>query len=583
MNLANLERVTKRYAEKLVLGDVSFGIGEGDRVGVIGRNGSGKSTLLRIIAGTEEPDSGRVVHANHVRVAYLDQRPRLDAALDVGEVVRDRAGEAMVDRLGIAQLDTRVGQLSGGQQKRVALARALASDAGLDSVGSETGLLILDEPTNHLDIQAVGWLEELLRSRGGALVLVTHDRYLLNRLATRVVEVHGGVLYSHQGSYEAYLEARAQRIEQADAAEQRRRNRARTELEWLRRSPAARTSKSKLRIANARGLVERAAPEPPTAMEFDLPSRRLGSKVVDLRDAGKRYGDRWVLRAIDYKLAPKARIGLVGPNGAGKTTLLQLIAGRIEPDSGEVTVGDTVVFGWYGQDPRPLPPRQRVFDVVDEKVRSARLSSGELVGAGGLLERFGFDPPAQRGWVGELSGGVRRRLELLLVLAGAPNVLLLDEPTNDLDLDTLSLLESSLDGWPGAFVVATHDRYLLDRVCRDVYSIEPDGSLRHQPGGWAAYAGVASAWDRRPAPAAPQRAPKAPAARTLSYKERRELSSLGDRLPELEARKDELERELRGTTGDYETAQRLGDELTQVMEEIDRAETRWLELAEVGE
>ncbi|MGH8908403.1 MAG: ABC-F family ATP-binding cassette domain-containing protein, partial [Egibacteraceae bacterium] len=489
MNLASLERVTKRYAEKLPLDGVSLGVDDGDLVGVIGRNGSGKSTLLRILAGVEEPDSGRAVHANHLRVAYLDQEPALDPALEVAAVLGGRQAEAMVDRLGIREVDRRIGELSGGQRKRVALARVLADDASLDPVGGEVGLLVLDEPTNHLDVGAVQWLEDLLGARRGALVLVTHDRYLLNRLATRIVEVHRGLLHTHQGSYEAYLEARAQRAAHAEATEQRRRNRARTELDWLRRSPAARTSKSKHRVAQAQALAEQPEPaEPAGVAEFDLPSRRLGSKVVDLHHAGKRYGDRWVLRGIDHRLAPGARIGLVGPNGAGKTTLLSLIAGRIEPDEGSVRTGDTVVAGWYGQDPEPLPPAQRVFDVVDEEVRTARLTSGEWVGAGGLLERFGFDAQAQRGWVGELSGGERRRLELLRVLAAAPNLLLLDEPTNDLDLDTLGLLEAYLDRWPGAFVVATHDRYFLDRVCRDVYSIEPDGSLRHHPGGWAAYA-----------------------------------------------------------------------------------------------
>jgi ATP-binding cassette subfamily F protein uup len=586
MNVVNLERVSKRYAEKTLLNEVSFGIDEGDRVGVIGRNGSGKSTLLRILAAVEEPDSGHVVHANHLRVAYLDQDPALDPSLTIAEAVRGRAGEAMADRLGIREPHRRIGELSGGQRKRVALARVLADDASLDPVGGQTGLLVLDEPTNHLDLGAVQWLEDRLGARRGALVLVTHDRYLLNRLATRIIEVHGGALSAHHGSYEAYLEARVQRAAQAEAAEQRRRNRARTELEWLRRAPAARTSKSKLRVARAQALIERPPAEPAGVLEFDLPSRRLGSKVVNLHRVGKRYGDRWVVRGIDHKLAPGARIGIVGPNGAGKTTLLGLIAGRIEPDEGSVQTGDTVVVGWYGQNPEPLPPNQRVFDVVDEEVRSTRLASGELVGAGGLLERFGFAPDAQRGWVGELSGGERRRLELLRVLAGAPNLLLLDEPTNDLDLDTLGLLEFYLDGWPGAFVVATHDRYFLDRVCHDVYSIKPDGSLRHHPGGWAAYARRGSEQPQHSpvmhARKAPSRGPRPGLSHSrLSYKERRELDQLGARLPRLEAHKGELERALRDAAGDYEAAKRLGDELTRLVEEIDQAETRWLELAEM--
>jgi ATP-binding cassette subfamily F protein uup len=596
VNLVNLERVSKRYAEKLPLESVSFGIDKGDRIGVVGRNGSGKSTLLRIVAGVEEPDSGRVVRANAVRVAYLAQDPALAAELTIGEAIGleggaagmageglrpgwsadRRTGEAMLDRLGIRDLECRVSALSGGQRKRVALARVLAHDASLDPVGGEVGLLVLDEPTNHLDIGAVEWLEDLLRARGGALLLVTHDRYLLDRLATRIVEVHRGGLHAHQGTYESYLEARARRVELDEAAERRRQNRLRTELEWLRRAPQARTSKSRLRVEQARALAARRPVALDSQVSFDLPSRRLGTRVCDLSGVGKRFGGRWVLRGIDHRLAPGARIGLVGPNGSGKTTLLRLMAGRLEPDEGEVRLGDTVAVGFYAQDPEPLPARQRVFEVVAEQVRP--------VGAGLLLEQFGFDPDAQRAWVGELSGGERRRLELLRVLAGVPNLLLLDEPTNDLDLDTLGQLEAYLDSWPGAFVVATHDRYFLDRVCQDVYAIELDGGLHHHPGGWAAYAETVG----RPAKAARQtvagRVAPSQAPRTrLSYREQRELGQLDARLPVLEARKAELEAELGGAVGDYEAARRVGEELAGVLKELDQAETRWLELAALAD
>jgi ATP-binding cassette subfamily F protein uup len=581
--LVSLERVSKRYAEKVPLDGVTLGIADGDRVGVIGRNGSGKSTLLSIVAGADEPDGGRVVHANDLSVAYLAQDPRLDPDQRVGAMLGSRAAEAMGDRLGIRDLDRRVAQLSGGQRRRLALARTLAEDASLDPVGGDVGLLVLDEPTNHLDVDAVQWLEDLLRSRRGALVLVTHDRYLLDRLATRIVEVSGGDLQAHHGSYEAYLEARVARVAQAEAADQRRRNRLRTELEWLRRAPKARTSKSKLRIAQAQALVEQGPPAAPREVTLDLPSRRLGNRVCELVGVGKRYGDRWVLRGIDHAVVPGARMGVVGPNGAGKTTLLSIIAGRLQPDEGEVRLGATVAVGWYGQDPEPLPRHRRVFDVVDEEARTTTVASGERVSAGGLLERFGFDPEAQRARVGELSGGERRRLELLRVLAHAPNLLLLDEPTNDFDLDTLGVLEEYLDTWPGAFVVATHDRYLLDRVCRDVYSVEPDGGLLHHPGGWAAYA--ARQEERRRARAAPVRKPPPRSAdarpRMLSYQERRELAHLGALLPALESRRAELEGALQDAAADYERALKLGDELTRLLDEIDRAETRWLELSEV--
>jgi len=573
VNLVSLERVTKRYAEKLPLDGIAFGIDNGDRIGVVGRNGTGKSTLLQIVAGVEEPDSGRVTHASALRVAYLAQDPMFSADLTVHAAVgATRSGKAMLDRLGLRDLERRVGDLSGGERKRVALARVLASDASLDPVSSEVGLLVLDEPTNHLDLIAVEWLENLLFARRGALLFVTHDRYLLDRLATRIVELHRGALHAHQGSYDSYLQARDARVDQAEAAERRRRNRLRTELEWLRRAPKARTSKSRLRVEQIRALAAGMPEMPDPEMVLDLPSRRLGSRVCDLAGVGKRFGNRWVLRGVDHRLAPGARVGLVGPNGAGKTTLLRLMAGQLRPDEGEVRIGDTVVVGFYGQDPKPLPARERVFEVVADQVRPAD--------AGTLLEWFGFDPQAQRAWVGELSGGERRRLELLRVLAGAPNLLLLDEPTNDLDLDTLGQLEAYLDSWPGVVVVATHDRYFLDRVCRDVYSVEPDGSLRHHPGGWPTYAETVQRRTR--AARAPVRPARSRTSQGLSYQQRREFGQLDARLPALEVQKADLEAKLERAVGDYEAARRIGEELALVLEEIDRAETRWLELAAIA-
>jgi len=582
VNLVSLDRVTKRYAEKLPLDAVSFGIDEGERVGVIGRNGSGKSTLLRLVAGVETPDSGRVVLGNSVRVRYLPQEPDLDPVATLAEAVGGRReGEAMLSRLALPDASLRVGALSGGQRKRVALAQVLHED---------TGLLILDEPTNHLDVDVVEWLEDRLRARRGALLLVTHDRYALDRLATRMVEVHRGRLATFDGSYADYLEARLLRETQAEAAERRRQNRARTELEWLRRGPRARTSKARYRVEQARTLIASGPEEPDAGLDVDLPSRRLGGKVVNLHNVGKRYGDRWVLRGVEHRLAPDARIGVVGPNGAGKTTLLRLIAGQIEPDAGKVSVGETVAVGWYGQDPVPLPPDQRVIDAVRDVTLSTKLASGVTVGPGQLLERFLFDAEAQRGVVGELSGGERRRLELLRVLATAPNLLLLDEPTNDLDLDTLGVLEDYLDAWPGALVVASHDRYLLDRVCDDVFAVEPDGAVRHHPGGWSAYRAASAAWaDATPAASPPAATPAdrpppgAGRARKLAFHERRELESLTRSVPRLEARKAELTVALQSAGDDYETARRTGEELTAVLAELEAAETRWLELQMIGD
>ena len=586
MNLVSLERVSKRHAEKQVLSEITVGIDEGDRVGVIGVNGSGKSTLLRLIAGVEEPDSGRVVLANDARVHFLAQDPDLppeltpmQAVLRGIETEEYRAAE-MLDRLGVRDLDRPVGQRSGGERKRIALARALADEANV---------LILDEPTNHLDVDVIEWLEGRLRAWQGALILVTHDRYLLDDVATRLVEIDRGGIQSGYGNYADYLEARAIREEQAEAEERRRANRARTELQWLRRNPAARTSKAKYRVERARDLVAFRAEERRKDVEIGLPSRRIGSKVVNLHGVGKRFGDRWVLRGVEHKLAPDARIGLVGPNGSGKSTLLDLIVGDLEPDEGKVVMGETIVPGFYRQEPAPMP-NVRVIDALKEVVLETNTVEGITLSAAQLLERFLFGSEAQRAYVEELSGGERRRLELLRVLATAPNLLLLDEPTNDLDLDTLRVLEEYLDGWKGALVVASHDRYFLDRVCDDIWSVQPDGSLLHHPGGWSAYQAARDEARRRPA-ARPATAPLSTGGRDessgrrrkLGYNETRELGLLDQRIPELVQRRAALERAVQEAGSDYEAAQRAGEELATVLHELDAAETRWLELTELAE
>ncbi len=600
MNIVSLERVGLRYAEKQVLDVVSLGIDDRDRMGVIGRNGSGKSTLLKVAARLVAPDTGRVVHGSGLRIRYVAQEPDLDPSQSVREAVlagpaqfdplADRAAVqreqrclALLHQLGLDEPQRRVGELSGGQRKRVALAAALAD---------ESDLLVLDEPTNHLDVDVVEWLESVLSSRATALLLVTHDRYLLDRVATRIVEVDSGQLHSGHGSYADYLRSRALRVEQSVANERRRANQARVELAWLQRGPQARTSKARYRVERAHELLDTGPTPAEDEIAIELPSRRLGSKVVNLHNAGKRYGQRVVLRGVERRLKPGDRIGVLGPNGSGKTTLLQLIAGELEPDTGKVVIGDTVAVGWYGQDPRPVPGDQRVLDAVTEVVLETRLLSGRTVSAGMLLERFGFPSEAQRAFVGELSGGERRRLELLLVLAEAPNVLLLDEPTNDLDLDTLAVLEEYLDDWPGVLVVASHDRYFLDRVCSDLLAIEPDGDVGHHPGGWTAWRRSQVERDRqarqrqRQGSASPANAPPSTATvreRKLTYGELRELTRLERRIPELEKRKTALTVALQRAGDDYAAARASGDQLTALLAELAAAEARWLELAELAD
>jgi ATP-binding cassette subfamily F protein uup len=575
MHLLSLEDIAKAYPENPVLSSVSLGISAGDRIGIIGRNGSGKSTLLAIIAGDETPDSGTIVRSRDLRVAALDQNPTFDADATVASVVgSDRRAIAMAHRLGLADTDALCSTLSGGQRKRLALAIALAT---------ECDLLILDEPTNHLDIESIDWLEEHLRERREALLLVTHDRFLLDRVANRVVEVHDRNLHTHQGTYEDYLEAAAKRETHEAAVEHRLQQRIKTELAWLRRSPKARTTKSRARIDQAHDLMAQQRRQARRELTIDLPSRRIGSKVVDLHNAGKRYDDQWVLRHIDYKLQPDARIGIVGPNAAGKTTLLGLIAGRLAPDEGKVTLGTTVHPGWYGQDPRPISPSLRVHEAVREHLDDVLLESGIRVSGAQLLERFQFSRDQQQAEVGDLSGGERRRLELLLSLMEAPNLLLLDEPTNDLDIDTLNVLEEYLDAWNGALVVASHDRYFLERTCTDIFSIEPDASVVHHPGGWTAYRADVMARTVSTDSAEPGiRRQKRPS-RKLTYNDQRELDALTKSIPRLERQRNRLTAELDAVSGDASRVLELSQELATALKSIDIAETRWLELTEKAE
>jgi ATP-binding cassette subfamily F protein uup len=460
-------------------------------------------------------------------------------------------------------------------------------------------LLILDEPTNHLDLDAIEWLEQRIAAQRGAVVLVTHDRYLLDRVATRIVEIADGQIHTEHGSYADYLANRAERAQHASARERRRRSRLRTELAWLQRSPPARTSKSKSRIERAQALLDAGGDLNDDEVRIDLPARRLGSKVATLHNVGYRFGPKIVVRGVTANLLPGARIGLVGPNGSGKTTLLRLIGGDLEPDEGSVRLGSTVSVGWYGQHTTVPPRHQRVIDAVKDVVletnfadpgsakhaadrlrRTGNSVDGITLSSTQLLERFGFPPAIQQAYVSELSGGERRRLELLRVLATAPNLILLDEPTNDLDLDTLGVLESFLDSWPGTLVVASHDRFFLDRVCRHLWSLEPDGAVRDHPGGWTAYRDHRARQSRptpmrRDPPRSRQRGGREP---RLSYNEQRQLALLDRDLPRLEDRRDELHRQLIEAAGDHVRAGELAGALDAVMSELDEAETQWLEL-----
>ncbi|HET7489672.1 MAG TPA: ABC-F family ATP-binding cassette domain-containing protein [Acidimicrobiales bacterium] len=580
MILVDLERVAVRRPDRALFEDLSLTLGTGDRLGVVGRNGTGKSTLLRVVAGVDAPEEGVVRRGRDVRVGYLAQDPALPAGTVRAAVGGHWEAAAILERLGMgAAAGADVATLSGGQAKRVALARVLVD---------EVDLLVLDEPTNHLDLDAIAWLEDRLARFRGGLVVVTHDRHVLDRVTTRVLELDRGRGYVHDGGYSSYLAAAADRVEQEARTEAVRRNLARAELAWLRRGAPARTRKPKARIAAATAVVEGRPPAPERPGELALSgggrwgtTPRLGDKVVELHGAGHRFGDGpWLFRGVELDLGAGDRLGVVGPNGAGKSTLLDVVAGRLAPAAGTVVTGPTVRIGFYDQAGRDLDPAVRVRDAVAGGQPQPTWDQVRL------MERFWFDADAQYAPVGTLSGGERRRLQLLLVLAGRPNVLLLDEPTNDLDLDTLRALEDFLEDWPGTVLVASHDRALLERTVEDVLVLDGHGGAALAPGGYAGWAAGRLAPSPAPAPAPGSRRPApAPAAAAVgkprSPSTLRRLAGLADReMAEAAAERDRLAAALAGGAADHVALADVARRLAGAEERLAAAEERWLALVE---
>jgi ATP-binding cassette subfamily F protein uup len=583
--LVDVAGVAVRRPDRPLFEDLSLTLQTGDRLGVVGRNGSGKSTLLRVLAGAAEPEDGIVRRGRGVRVGLLDQRPVLPPGIVQGAVGTGWEAAAILERLGMGPLaGADVGTLSGGQAKRVALARVLVEDVDL---------LVLDEPTNHLDLDAITWLEDRLARFAGGLVLVTHDRHVLDRVTTRILELDRGTGYQHEGGYESYLEARAERSDREATAEAVRRNLARAELAWLRRGAPARTRKPKARIAAATAVVEGRAPAADRAGPLDMRvagqggggggTPRLGDKVVLLHGVGHRFGDQpWLFRGLDLDLDPGGRLGIVGPNGSGKSTLLDILDRRLAPAEGRVEVGPTVRLGYYDQTGRKLDPALRVRDAV---AGAAGQPSWDQLR---LMERFWFDDDAQWATTGTLSGGEQRRLQLLLVLTQLPNVLLLDEPTNDLDLDTLRALEDHLEDWPGSVVVVSHDRAHLERTVDDVIVLDGAGRAVVPPGGFAAYDAARRRPQARPAPKPPAKsrpgaaAPPAPASpsKPRSPSTLRRLLAQADReLEEATAVRDGLVALLEAGL-DHTVLARLADDLAAADARLAEVEERWLALAE---
>lgn len=656
MNLINIEKITKVFAERKIFENASFSLQEGEMVGVIGINGTGKTTLLRMLAGLEEPDEGSITMANHVVLRYLPQHPKFDPKLSSLECVlqgnateenrwsMESDAKAMMMRLGIRDFAQPAGQLSGGERKRLALISVLLSPADV---------LLLDEPTNHLDNEMADWLEAYLKKWRGALIMVTHDRYFLDSVCNRIAEIDKGSIYSYQTNYSGFLELKAQREDMELASERKRRSVLRTELEWIRRGAKARSTKQKARIQRYEELRDREAPEQDSCLELSSASARLGKTTVELQHICKCYGDRKLIDDFNYIFLKGDRVGLIGPNGCGKSTLLKIITGLIEPDSGQVIVGQTVKMGYYGQEIRSekpesgrreseidvsyMDPAQRVIDYVKETAEYIQTADG-VISASAMLERFLFTPEQQYSPIGKLSGGEKKRLNLLRVLAGSPNFLVLDEITNDLDIATLAILEDYLDRYEGIVVAISHDRYFLDRTMKRLFAFERDGRLRQSEGGYTDYAlrkaaeaeaagsakeagdkrtagksavgkaaegksaagksaagGTAAATEAKSgtaraisnpnvnAPAAEKgQKPRGPQKLKFSYKEQRDYETIEAEIAELEEKIAGLDKEMEASASDFVKLNQLTAEKDEAEAALEEKMERWVYLEELA-
>ncbi|GIH25354.1 ABC transporter ATP-binding protein [Acrocarpospora phusangensis] len=592
MNLVNLESVSHAYGPKPLLSGVSLGVEEGDRIGVVGRNGGGKTTLISIIAGRLKPDSGRVTHTRNLRVGVLSQRDDFAADATVQELVlsgraeHEWAGDASIreilaNLLGDIELSARAGALSGGERRRTALARLLIGD---------DDLIVLDEPTNHLDIEAIAWLAGHLAARKSALIVVTHDRWFLDAVSTRTWEVVDASIERYDGGYAAYVLAKAERARIAQAAEDRRQNLMRKEIAWLRRGPPARTSKPKFRINAAEALIADVPPPRETVELLKFASARLGRTVYDLEDvtlhAGGPGAGPLVLDHCTWQFGPGDRIGLIGVNGSGKSTVLRLLSGSVRPDSGRLVEGRTVKLAHLSQELTELDPARRVLETVEEIRKYITVGKKEW-SASQLLERLGFKGDAQWKVIGDLSGGERRRLQLLRLIMDEPNVLLLDEPTNDLDIETLTELEDLLDGWPGTLVVVSHDRYFLERVSDRTVALLGDGRLSMLPGGVDEYLerrAAGNALSARAASATPVLVAEAPVTVGLSAKEQRELqkelSRLERQLDKLTEREGKVHAQMAAAASDFEQLGKLDAELREIAALKESTELEWMDVAD---
>jgi ATP-binding cassette subfamily F protein uup len=590
--LLRLEHITKTYGTRTLLRDVTLYLNEGDRIGVIGVNGAGKSTLLKIAAWAVEPDSGTVTRDPNVRVEYLPQTPDYDPENNVLEQVfaglspdaralNEYEAKTILTQLGITDFEAKMGNLSGGQRKRVAMASALVHPCDV---------LILDEPTNHLDAEMIAWLETTLNGFKGALLMVTHDRYFLERVTTRTLEVDKGSIYGYEGGYSSYLAGRAARLEMEQAMERKRQATLRRELAWVLQGPCARGTKSRERLERYEALKAQAGPEERAELEqITAVSSRLGKKTIEFQNVSKSLGGKQIISHFDCMLLRDDRIGVVGRNGSGKSTLLNLLAGRLEPDAGQIIRGDTVKIGYFDQEGVEMDPEQRPIDYIREIGNSIPTQEGPLT-ASKLMEKFLFSGELQYTKIGKLSGGERRRLFLLAVLAAAPNVLLLDEPTNDLDIPTLTILEDYLQTFPGAVVAVSHDRYFLDRVCRRTFAVEGGGAVTPRPGGYTEYLESLKAQEKKAAKAEKadreekrEKLSSKPQKKKFTFKEKFEYEHIEDEIAQLEEQLAENQTQQAAQATDYVALQQLTQEAEALEQQLEEKMERWEYLTELAE
>ena len=605
MNLLTAEHLKKVFTQRVLLDDADFSINEGEKIGVIGINGTGKSTLLRIIAGLEEADEGTVTRGRNLTIRYLPQTPVFDKGATVLEAILKNninelnqwniESEAMtaINRLGLPAADEKIEHLSGGQRKRIALANAVLAPVDI---------LVLDEPTNHLDSEMATWLEDYLNDFRGAIVMVTHDRYFLDSIATRIVEIDKGKLYSYPGDYAAYLMLKAERQNMEIATERKRQSLLRTELQWLSRGARARSTKQKAHIDRIRAMQARQGPVEESKIQISSVGSRMGRTTVELKDICKSYGDHCLIHSFTYIFLKNDRIGIVGPNGCGKSTLLKIINGIVTPDGGDVTIGQTIRIGYFSQESEDMDDSLTAIDYIKEVGEYIKTSDGRIT-ASQMMERFLFDGTMQWSKIEKLSGGEKRRLYLLRVLMSEPNVLILDEPTNDLDIQTLEILEEYLDSFDGIVITVSHDRYFLDRIAKRIFAFEGNGRIRQYEGGYSDYLNA------RPDPALPENRSSIPSAVStgqvgqntakppsdsrktwggekklkFTYKEQKEFEIIDDEIAALEERLSSLEKEMEDAARDYGRLNQIMQEKDQIQTQLDFKMERWLYLNELQE